>query len=237
MEEYKIKLEAFEGPLDLLMYLLDKNKIDIYDIPIAEITEQYIAYLNQFKEFEIEIASEFLVMAATLLKIKSKMLLPKPDLEDDLDEGDPRAELVARLLEYRRYKEVSVVLEDMAQKKSHIFSRKPKELAEVTLPLANLDIKELVQAFKNVLAANEPKKNALVAKEKFTVADKMGAIAELLEKRGRKIIFEEMFDGAYDKLEVIVTFMAMLELIRLGKITAEQKGAFTPIFISLVKQE
>ena len=114
MQDYKIKLDAFEGPMDLLMHLIEKNKIDIYDIPIAELTQQYMDYLDASREFNIEIASEFLVMAATLLQIKSRMMLPKPPKEELEDEEDPRLELVQRILEYRRFKQVSSVLSTMA---------------------------------------------------------------------------------------------------------------------------
>ena len=116
MEKYSVRLESFEGPMELLMHLIDKNKIDIYDIPIAELTEQYIDYLDQFREFNLEIASEFLLMAATLLQIKSRMMLPKPPKSKEVEETediDPRQELIDRILEYRKYKEVSAVLLDM----------------------------------------------------------------------------------------------------------------------------
>ena len=129
MQDYTIRLDAFEGPLDLLMHLIERNKIDIYDIPIATLTEQYMEYLAKFKEFNIEVASEFLVMAATLLQIKSRILLPKvKKIEAEEEEEDPRQELVDRLLEYRRFKEVSDILDQLAQEQEKMFFRPPADL-------------------------------------------------------------------------------------------------------------
>ncbi len=235
MAEYKIKLNAFEGPLDLLIHLLEKNKIDIYDIPIVEVTEQYMAYLDQFKEFEMEIATEFLVMAATLLQIKSRMLLPKPPpVQETADDGaDPRQELVERLLEYRRYKEVSETLEEMAQKQAKVFFRQAEELDDVCLPPAGLDIRELIRAFRLAMEASV-QRSASIAREKFSVPEKMTVILALLT-RGRNVFFEELFRGVASRPEIIVTFMAMLELMRLGKIEVIQNGAFAPIQMRLSK--
>jgi len=235
MAEYKIKLNAFEGPLDLLIHLLEKNKIDIYDIPIVEVTEQYMAYLDQFKEFEMEIATEFLVMAATLLQIKSRMLLPKPPpVQETADDGaDPRQELVERLLEYRRYKEVSETLEEMAQKQAKVFFRQAEELDEVRLPPAGLDIYELIRAFRLAMEASV-QRSASIAREKFSVPEKMTVILAFLTG-GRNVFFEELFRGVASRPEIIVTFMAMLELMRLGKIEVIQNGAFAPIRMRLPK--
>ena len=154
MEKYSVRLESFEGPMELLMHLIDKNKIDIYDIPIAELTEQYIDYLDQFREFNLEIASEFLLMAATLLQIKSRMMLPKPPKSKEAEETediDPRQELIDRILEYRRYKEVSTVLLDMQDMQEKVFTRAPMELPVHHLPPDNMSMQDLVRAFSNVL--------------------------------------------------------------------------------------
>ena len=233
MSEYKIKLDAFEGPMDLLMHLIEKNKIDIYDIPIAEVTEQYLTYLEQFKEFNIEVASEFLVMAATLLQIKSRILLPKPkkiDEDEDDSELDPRQELVDRLLEYRRFKEVSEVLDQLATDRSKMFFREPEQLLTQYISLEGLDVNLLVTAFNAVLEANVDD-TALVSREKFSVQDKMMDIMVLLHKSKQGILFTDAFTRAGTKSELVVTFLALLELIKLKRVFIEQKYSFAPICI------
>ena len=164
--------------MELLMHLIEKNKIDIYDIPIAELTEQYIEYLDQFREFNLEIASEFLLMATTLLQIKSRMMLPKPpksQTTDETDDIDPRQELIERILEYKRYKEVSSVLGDMQAQQERFFTRQPMELPVHHLPPDNLSMMDLLSAFNNVLAMHRELKipDALVEPEEFTVPEKI----------------------------------------------------------------
>ncbi len=239
MQAYTIKLEAFEGPLDLLMHLIEKNKIDLHDIPIASLTEQYMEYLAKFKEFNIEIASEFLVMAATLLQIKSRMLLPKykPEAEAAEDEEeDPRQELVDRLLEYRRFKEVSMLLDQMAQEKDRFFSRPPTLLAVSHLPPENMDVQLLWQAFQTVLEAQVPDEITIVCREKFSVQDKMAEISFLLRKKQEKILFSEAFTEAGSRAEIIATFLALLELMKLKRVLVEQTHTFADIYIK-VKDE
>jgi len=233
MSEYKIKLDSFEGPMDLLMHLIEKNKINIYDIPIAEVTEQYLAYLEQFKEFNIEVASEFLVMAATLLQIKSRILLPKPKKNDEDEEDpelDPRQELVDRLLEYRRFKEVSEVLDQLAADRSKMFFREPEQLLTQYISLEGLDVNLLVTAFNAVLEANVDD-TTLVSREKFSVQDKMMDIMVLLHKSKQGILFTDAFTRAGTKSELVVTFLALLELIKLKRVLIEQKCSFAPICI------
>lgn len=233
MSEYKIKLEAFEGPMDLLMHLIEKNKINIYDIPIAEVTEQYLTYLEQFKEFNIEVASEFLVMVATLLQIKSRILLPKPkkiNEDEDDSELDPRQELVDRLLEYRRFKEVSEVLDQLAADRSKMFFREPEQLLTQYIALEWLDVNLLVTAFNAVLEANVDNVT-LVSREKFSVQDKMMHIMVLLHKSKQGILFTDAFTRAGTKAELVVTFLALLELIKLKRVLIEQKYSFAPICI------
>lgn len=233
MAEYKIKLDTFEGPMDLLMHLIEKNKINIYDIPIAEITEQYLKYLEQFKEFNIEIASEFLVMAATLLQIKSRILLPKQkknDTEVEDSEVDPRQELVERLLEYRRFKEVCEVLDKMASDQSKMFFREPTNLLTNYLPLEGLEIGLLVDAFHAVLEASS-NTTTLVSREEFNIQDKMMDIMYLLHKNKHSIFFTDAFTRAGTKAELVVTFLALLELIKLKRVFIEQNYSFAPIMI------
>lgn len=233
MEEYKIKLDAFEGPMDLLMHLIEKNKIDIYDIPIAVVTEQYLEYLDQFKEFNIEVASEFLVMAATLLQIKSRILLPKVKPIEQVpeeEEIDPRQELVERLIEYRKFKEVSEVLDQLASDQAKLFFRLPQKMDLQYAPLEKMEISILFAAFQTVLEANADH-TALVSREEFSIQDKMLDVLTLVSKSKTGIWFNHAFTRSGTKMELVVTFLAVLELIKLRRITIEQKHSFAPIYI------
>lgn len=241
MAEYNIKLAAFEGPLDLLMHLIEKNKINIYDIPIAELTEQYLGYLEQFKEFNIEIASEFLVMAATLLQIKSRILLPKSKVSVDSetnagDEVDPRQELVERLLEYRKFKEVCTVLDKLANDQAKFFFRTPQQLKLTYPPLDSLSVESLIVAFQSVLEAHEENEITLVTRERFSVQDKMAEIIVLLKRQKHPLNFSDVFTNSYSRAELIVAFLAILELLKQHEIKVEQKQPFAPIIINLRKE-
>ena len=234
MKEYSVRLESFEGPMGLLMHLIDKNKIDIYDIPIAELTEQYIEYLDQFREFNMDIASEFIVMAATLLQIKSRMMLPKPPKVSDEPEEDPRKELIARILEYRRFKQVSSVLEGMQEAQERSFAREPEDIPVKHLPPDNMSLDELIEAFSNVIAVRKELKipEVLVEPEEYSIQDKMEELISRLNRAGGRILFSEAFDSG-NKPELITTFLAMLELIKLRSITVRQGEQFTDIYISI----
>ena len=234
MQDYKIKLDAFEGPMDLLMHLIDKNKIDIYDIPIADLTQQYMDYLDAAQEFNIEIASEFLVMAATLLQIKSRMMLPKPPKEEQEEEEDPRQELVARILEYRRFKEISTVLDSMAQSEERYVAREPLELAVRRLPPENIPLRLLLAAFQTVLEVKEELTipDALVQPETFQVKDKMQEILSLLSKTDGRLLFSEAFRSG-TRSELIATFLALLELMKRKMVTVRQPRMFSEIYIQI----
>ena len=237
-EQYKVHLESFEGPLDLLLHLIEKNRIDIYDIPIALLTEQYMAYLAKFKEFNIEIASEFLVMAATLLQIKSKILLPDTKIETettDEEETDPRQELVERLLEYRRYKEISSVLSEMAQEAGQRYFRKSTLPEPKHLPPTGLDVKLLWQAFQNVLEGQieHAPLIANVAREQYTIEDKIVSLLAILKENNGNICFNAVFTPKTSKAELITTFLAMLELIKIKRISVYQTGLFSPIYLKI----
>lgn len=233
MEAYKIRLDAFEGPLALLMHLIEKNQIDIYDIPIAEVTEQYLAYLRALEEFNIDIASEFLVMAATLLQIKSRMLLPKPPVADEaMEEEDPRQELVARLLEYRRFKQAAGVLEDMLHDREKFFSRPPGEFAtKIVLP-DGLKIDDLIEAFAAVWESAIDQ-FAFISREEISVQDKMQDILHLLRSRAGRMEFAETFIRSGSKTEMVASFLAILELIRMKRIRITQDRSFGPIYLTL----
>ena len=237
-EQYKVHLESFEGPLDLLLHLIEKNRIDIYDIPIALLTEQYMAYLAKFKEFNIEIASEFLVMAATLLQIKSKILLPDTKIETettDEEETDPRQELVERLLEYRRYKEISSVLSEMAQEAGQRYFRKSTLPEPKHLPPTGLDVKLLWQTFQNVLEGQieHAPLIANVAREQYTIEDKIVSLLAILKENNGNICFTAVFTPKTSKAELITTFLAMLELIKIKRISVYQTGLFSPIYLKI----
>ena len=235
MEQYSIRLECFEGPMDLLMHLIEKNKINIYDIPIASLTEQYMGYLDKMREFNMEIASEFIIMATTLLQIKSRMLFPKPPKKVEEEEIDPRQELIDRILEYRRFKEVSTVLSDMQEKQEYFFAREPMELPQRHLPPAQLSLNELLEAFKKVMTAKVEAKipQVLVEPEVFSVEDKMELLLSLLNRLDGKMLFSDAFNSDNSKSELITTFLAMLELIKLKSIVVMQAGSFEEIYISI----
>lgn len=234
MSDYKIKLEFFEGPMALLMHLLEKNQLDIYDIPIAIVTEQYLEYLQKLEKFNIDIASEFLVMAATLLQIKSRMLLPKlPKIIEEIDdEGDPRQELVDRLLEYRKFKQMSTVMEDMMRQRDQFFTRLPQEF-DVELPLlVGLKLDDLLSAFAAVWESSIDEYE-VVAREEFSVQDKIYDIIHLLYKHKGKIEFSQAVIRRGTRTEIIATLLALLELIKLQRVTISQPESFGPIYITL----
>jgi segregation and condensation protein A len=236
--EYNIKLKVFEGPIALLLHLIEKDKLDIYDIPIAVVTEQYLAYIKALEEFNIEVASEFLVMAATLLQIKSRMLLPKPPKVNELaeEELDPRQELVARLIEYRKYKELSCTLETMLKDRQRYFTRLPQEFdKQFTLP-EGLSLDHLLRAIAAVWESVSPEL-ALVTREEISVQDKMQDILHLLHKNGGQIEFSATLIRTGTRTEIIVAFLALLELMRLKRITIMQNYSFAPIQIILKTDE
>ncbi len=235
MNEYTLKLDIFEGPLALLLHLIEKNQIDIYDIPIAEVTGQYIDYLGQLEEFNIDIASEFLVMAATLLQIKSRMLLPRPVQSDDTseEEGDPRQELVERLLEYRKYKQLAAVMEELSRQRELFFTRKPQEIPDkIFMREENWDINDLLAAFTG-LWESMTDNCALIMREHFSIQDKMEDIVYLLERNCGKLEFARTFIRSGSHSEIIASFIALLELIRMKRVIVSQEKSFAPIIIRL----
>ncbi len=233
---YQVRLETFEGPMDLLMHLIEKNRIDIYDIPIAELTEQYVGYLESMKRFNIEVASEFLVMAATLLYIKSRMMLPKPPKEETEIEEDPRRELIERLLEYQRYKKASTTLADMAMAQERCVARLPMELPARRLPPENLSVEALWKAFLTAQAVREELTipQAIVAHEEYRVEEQMERIMERLTAHEGPLPFSELFAaGAGGREELVADFLALLELIRRKFIVVRQDSLFAGIWIWL----
>ena len=233
---YQVRIENFEGPLDLLLHLIRKNEINIYDIPIALIAQQYLTYIEAMKDLNLTVAGEFLVMAATLLQIKSKMLLPVEETAEDEEDGpDPREELVRRLLEYKTFKEAARQLDTQERMWRDIYSRTPgvsEEAAESDeAMLDNIGLFDLVDALQGILNRNPGKKLLEIIPDNLTVRDRMNVILEALEGQ-ESIGFEALFESASHRLVIIVTFLALLELIRLRTIRVYQAESFGPILLS-----
>lgn len=233
-ELYQIKLPVFEGPLDLLLHLIKENKVDIYDIPISLITHQYLEYLEMMKELDLEIAGDFLVMAATLIQIKSRMLLP-PEEEAAAEElSDPRLELVQRLLEYQAYKDAAGILREHEDEALNYYSRTPVEIEEGAddqseLYLFDVNLFDLLGAFRKILDTT-PIEIRTITKETLTVKDRMLHIAELLEQT-ETVRFEELFQDSITRVQLIVTFLALLEVLRLGLARVYQEQDFGQIWV------
>jgi len=214
---YQVRIENFEGPLDLLLHLIKKNEINIYDIPIAMIAQQYLGYIEAMKDLNLNVAGEFLVMAATLLQIKSKMLLPVDETAEDEEDGpDPREELVRRLLEYKTFKEAARQLDTQERMWREIYSRQPVPEEETVESdealLDNIGLFDLVDALQGILNRNPGKKLLEIIPDNLTVRDRMNVILEALEEQ-ESIAFEALFESSCHRMVIIVTFLALLELI------------------------
>jgi segregation and condensation protein A len=230
----RVQLEIFEGPLDLLLHLIKKNEVSITDIPIATITEQYLATLEVMQTFNLDVAGEFLVMAATLIHIKSRMLLPMADDEDDEEEGtDPRQELVRRLLEYQRFKDAADQLERRELLTRDVFVRSVAPAEEIPAPgFREVSVFELLTALKRVLDRLPKDVVHEVMLEKITMREKMTILLDQLRTQG-KILFESLFAEVTTRMEVVVTFLAMLELVKVRAIRIFQEEATGPIQIEV----
>lgn len=230
----RVQLEIFEGPLDLLLHLIKKNEVNIADIPIAAITEQYLATLELMQSLNLDVAGEFLVMAATLIHIKSRVLLPPGEDEDgEEEEGDPREELVRRLLEYQRFKEAAEELEGREILKRDVFVRRsevPEDLA--TAGFEGLSLFDLISALRQVLERFPDEGIHEVTLERISVREKMSSLLDDLQRRG-KVIFQSLFEAAASRFEIIVTFLAMLELAKIRAIRVRQEEREGPIVIEL----
>jgi segregation and condensation protein A len=234
---YAIKLDIFEGPLDLLLYLIKKNEIDIYNIPIALITEQYLQYLKIIKSLNLDLAGEYLVMAATLIHIKSKMLLPVPDeLTDEDAEEDPRAELIKQLLEYQTFKEAAAALETRPLLERDVFTRSASISDELDKTagqdeeLIEVSIFELIEAFHQLVSRTGQKELMEIDLEKMSITDIINDIMERLV-REKDLTFEELLGEKRDRRRIVYTFLALLELIKLKMVKAYQTAAFGVIRI------
>ena len=243
--ELTVKLQVFEGPLDLLLYLLEKNKVNIYDIPIVEITEQYMEYIREMKRQDLEVLSEFLVMAATLVDIKSRMLLPSnPDSEEE--EEDPRAELVQQLLEYKMYKYMSFELRDRqvdAARNMYREQRLPKEVEAYRQPIdyeeliGDMNLNKLHEIFKSIVKKQEDKIDPVrsqygnIEKDEVDMDIKM-LYVEAYAREHKTFSFRKLLEKQNSKMEVIVTFLIILELMKTGKINISQENIFDDIMIT-----
>jgi segregation and condensation protein A len=233
---YQVVLPTFEGPLDLLLHLIEQHELDIRDIPIAFVAKKYVEYITLMEELNIDIASEYLVMAATLTHIKSKMLLPVPpaDQEDEDDEGlDPRAELVRRLLEYQKYKQAAEQLGEGDVLGRDVFVRGiPAPAAEGLAPLAGLSLFKLLDAFQSVLSRAKTTVDHQIDLERFSITDRINQLVDLLQLH-KKLSFEQLFEGATSRADLIVTFLALLEMTRLRMTRLEQEEPLSPITVEL----
>jgi len=230
-----LHLPVFEGPLDLLLHLVRENKVPITDIPIATITDQYLEYLRMMEEMDLEIASEFLVMAATLLEMKSRMLLPKPprDTSDEADE-DPRAELAARLMEYQKYKALVETLQTWEAERKQWFFRSPDAPMpdyELPIPVGELKPLLLLRALERLLAeaVDTPPPAVLIPRKRLTLRLRMVEVWRRLQWAQDGLRFEQLLDAPFTKWEVLLTFLAVLELMRQGKVEARQDELFGAI--------
>jgi segregation and condensation protein A len=236
--DYKVKLEVFEGPLDLLLYLIKKDEIDIYDISLERITSQYLEYLQAFKELNIELAGEFIVMAANLIYLKSRSLLPldQQPPEEDAGEEDPRWELIRQLIEYKKFKEAAADLHLRELEQERIFPREAASPLAIQEPLrlGEVGIFQLINAFQTVIKRVEARQDLQeIFGERFSVSEKIETILQRIAT-GDRLCFSDLFGAVVSRVEVVVTFLALLELIRLKQVRAVQKSIFEEIEILAV---
>ncbi|GKX30154.1 segregation and condensation protein A [Vallitalea longa] len=239
-----VKLEVFEGPLDLLLHLIDKHKLNIYDIPIVIVTDQFLDYIKKLEEKNMEIMSEFIEMAATLINIKSKMLLPVEKKEDEV-ETDPREELVNKLIEYKKFKYIRDKLKVRQMDAKKVIFKEPtipaeiinyEEKIEASQILSNIDLSMIYNIFQSVMKKQHNKIDPIrsdfgeIVKEEYTVNDKIEYIIDL-SKQYQTISFRDVLESQVSRIEIIVTFLAVLELIKMGRISIMQKEIFDDIII------
>ena len=240
-----VKLQVFEGPLDLLLHLIEKNKVDIYDIPIVLITDQYLEYIRQMQKEDLDVMSEFLVMAATLLDIKCRMLLPK-EVNEEGEEEDPRAELVEKLIEYKLYKYMSYELKDMHMDAGKTLFKKPtmpKEIEDYEQPIdyeqliGDMDLAKLNQIFKSMMKRQVDKidpirsKFGKIEKDEVNLEEKTAYIENYV-KSHKRFGFRDLLEKQGSKMDIVVTFLVILELMKLGQIMIVQEALFDDIMIT-----
>lgn len=220
---YQVRLEIFEGPLDLLLHLIKKSEINIYDIPIADITRQYLDYIDLIRSLNLDVGGEFLVMAATLIQIKSRMLLPVTESEDEEEEEDPREELISRLLEYKKYKDAAEMLGERGETWSNIFRREQPQAVkgEGDFSLSDLSLFDLIDALQKVMERVTDSSSMEIILDELSVKDKISAILDRLNMQ-ESLTFASLFENEKTRSTIVVTFLALLELIRLGLVCVQQ---------------
>lgn len=238
-QAYQVKLDTFEGPLDLLLHLINQYEIDIYDIPVAQITEQYMNYIHTLQHLELNIASEYLVMAATLLAIKSQMLLPKPEIEETDEEymEDPREELMQRLIEYRKYKEAAETFKEKELEAHQTYTRPPVIFdnlnIEKTVVQGEISIYDMLGALGRMLERKNWKEplETRIQKAEIPIEQRMEEVLDVVKKKARSgITFDELFT-VRTKSHIVVTFMALLELMKINQVTCKQEQHFEPLYV------
>ncbi|MBI3851431.1 MAG: segregation/condensation protein A [Verrucomicrobia bacterium] len=239
MAEYKVKFEVFEGPLDLLLYLIKKDEVDIYEVNLTQLATQFIEYIDVMRMLDLEIAGEFLVMASTLMYIKSRELLPldqQAQVEGEDEGEDPRWELIRQLVEYKKFKDAAAQLQTLEARQENIFPRLPGKLEldiKTPVPRPDVSLFDLLTAVNTVLKRLGQRENQRdIFEDKWTVSEKIEQIMRALQERS-SLKFSELFADAVSRSEVVVTFLALLELIRLKQIVAVQSKAFGEIEIRL----
>ncbi|HAH96694.1 MAG TPA: segregation/condensation protein A [Firmicutes bacterium] len=242
---YLVHLDVFEGPFDLLLHLIERDELDIYDIPIARITAEFLEYISTMQLLNLHVASDFMVMAATLIQIKARMLLPKPvvceEEADSAEEEDPRQELVEKLVEYKKYKELAMDLRAREEEFARVFVRPVGETADRLViddnPLKGISVWDLLAAFKNVLDSLAPEEEpAAVPKEEISMRQRMQEITASLAVCGR-IKFRDLFGKSNSRTALVTGFMALLELMRLRKVRVSQDVTFGEILITAAAEE
>lgn len=233
--EYKVVIHDFEGPLDLLLHLIKKSDIDIYDISIVDITNQYMEFIHEMEELNLNIASEYLIMAAELLEMKSNMLLPHPKLEEEIEEEDPREQLIERLLEYKQYKEVTSSLKQLENERKDLFSKQPSDLSafkdEIVTNIDGGNVDELVLAFQKFLERKDLEKplNTKITKKEYSIDVRNKEIKKILSTK-KRVEFDELFDS-YNKDYIVITFLSILDLAKKQELSIEQDCNFEKIYL------
>lgn len=225
--EYRVNLKVYEGPMDLLLDLIKKNEVDIYDIPIQIITEQFLDYIEEANRINLELTSDFILMASTLIEIKSKMLLPRiPEIIEEDEQEDPRDELVKKILEYEKYKEVSEILKESAQYEAKAFYKLPEDFSKIDdiILVKNLNVENLVKSFNKILKnAEKNEEISSIRRDYFPVEKAMKIIKEKI-KISESFLFTEILSENYTVSEVVSFFLSLLELIKTGEIKAKQRN-------------
>ena len=240
---YKVKLDAFEGPFDLLVYLIEHNKMDIYDIKVSEITSQYLEYIEEAQQHDVNVAQEFMVLAAELIEIKTAMLLPSPVLDGETGEmEDPRKKLVAQIVEYKQFKELASFLSDQEDIMSHVHSKPQEDLAQYTGETEEIlhgDMNSFANAFMNFITRKQRieaihRTYERIERAKMSLENKIGHLVGMFKNRDQ-MKFSEMIEGDDTPFNRVITFMSILELLRQHSVTAEQKKRFGDITVKKVE--